>query len=120
MMNVKKVIAIIAVIALMACVFTGCGKKELAEPTIPACKEGMEHDWTITVFRKVSCLENGLEKHVCKNCEYTEHVSVDALGHNFVNDESGVTMCEHCGLMENPEAILDETVPSTEPLIPIE
>lgn len=123
-MSFKKLISIVMIVALMATLavgLTGCGSKKPAEPTIPACKEGMEHDWTVTVFRKVTCLESGLEKHVCKNCEFTERVSVPALGHQFENNTDGITSCVHCGLIKNPEAILtDDTTATTEPLIPIE
>ena len=114
----KKFISIISVVllvALMACMFTGCGSKEPEEPAIPACKEGMEHDWTITVFRKATCLETGLEKHVCKNCEYTEHKSVAALGHKFETDDAGITICEHCGLIEHP--FQDTTEPAGDVII---
>ena len=111
----KKLISVLLVLA-MVFAFAGCSNKEPAEPTIPACKEGMEHDWNITVFRKAACLETGLEKHVCKHCEYTEHVSVDALGHQFETVEGGLSICAHCGLIENP---LQDATPS-EDLIPIE
>ena len=57
-----------------------------------------EHQWDITINKPATCLYEGQQTKTCSLCNKTETRTIQAIGHNWVEDDTGTLVCTRCNV----------------------